>query len=570
SSRASAARVSTRICAKRFATTNSTPGASPAASTASTTPAASATAEASAKAGVRDSKAAFTTQPKPAPKKKKTHKIRNTLLLTLLAGSGFVAAAAYAQEDLEFGQQFEHYVPGAKSFMRLVRYHDDSLVMAVSDVGFHAYSDLVYTSRFIYGQFYNLLNMLQHNNWKGAPDSEDGSAVPSHKRSPVSPSKPAADTKKPAVAAGPMEAALVSNIQVAVEIPTLETDNAVVAKLSRNLSTVVEALNKKGLSPENVQQVKALSDSLVALDKHLSGLKDEEKKVVETALAEEQKKFENTLSEFQKTSRAALLAREAELIDAKDTQLRVAAAAAEERVASELAAQRDLLERRFNRFVRARVDEERGGRLAHLDRVEAQLRQLAQLAQESGDMIRQSRAVSKLGIAISALKSAAVGAQVQTPFASELSALASAATTDFPATRAAFASIPRDIAELGVPSQTELESRFDSVRREIRSVALVPENGNLGSQVLSATLSKVMFEKEGLVEGDDVEAVLSRAGFYLKQHNLDLATRELNQLKGWPKKLAEDWIASARCRLEVEQAISVAESEALLAKLTLV
>ncbi|KAJ2236935.1 regulator of (H+)-ATPase in vacuolar membrane [Coemansia sp. RSA 485] len=570
SSRASAARVSIRISAKRFATTNSTPGASPAASTASTTPAASATAEASAKAGVRDSKAAFTTQPKPAPKKKKTHKIRNTLLLTLLAGSGFVAAAAYAQEDLEFGQQFEHYVPGAKSFMRLVRYHDDSLVMAVSDVGFHAYSDLVYTSRFIYGQFYNLLNMLQHNNWKGAPDSEDGSAVPSHKRSPVSPSKPAADTKKPAVAAGPMEAALVSNIQVAVEIPTLETDNAVVAKLSRNLSTVVEALNKKGLSPENVQQVKALSDSLVALDKHLSGLKDEEKKVVETALAEEQKKFENTLSEFQKTSRAALLAREAELIDAKDTQLRVAAAAAEERVASELAAQRDLLERRFNRFVRARVDEERGGRLAHLDRVEAQLRQLAQLAQESGDMIRQSRAVSKLGIAISALKSAAVGAQVQTPFASELSALASAATTDFPATRAAFASIPRDIAELGVPSQTELESRFDSVRREIRSVALVPENGNLGSQVLSATLSKVMFEKEGLVEGDDVEAVLSRAGFYLKQHNLDLATRELNQLKGWPKKLAEDWIASARCRLEVEQAISVAESEALLAKLTLV
>ncbi|KAJ1820139.1 hypothetical protein LPJ56_001411 [Coemansia sp. RSA 2599] len=568
SSRTPSARLTARISAKRFTTTDSTTGASSATATVPGTKASAETATA-AKAGVRDPKAAFTTQPKPAPKKK-THKIRNTLLLTLLAGSGFVAAAAYAQEDLEFGQQFEHYVPGAKSFMRLVRYHDDSLVMAISDVGFHAYSDLVYTSRFIYGQFYNLLNMLQHNNWKGASDNDDSSAAPSHKRSPTLPSKPAADAQKPVVSASPMAAVPMSNIQVAVEIPALETDNEVVAKLSRDLSVVVEALNKKGLSPENVSQIKALSDSLVALDKHLSGLEDKEKMVVEAALAEEQKKFEATLGEFQKTSRVALLAREAELIETRDKQLHAAAAAAEERVANELAAQRDLLERRFNRFVRARVDEERGGRLAHLDRVEAQLRQLAQLAQESGEMIRQSRAVSKLGVAISALKSAAVGSQVQTPFASELSALTSAATTDFPATRAAFASISRDVAELGVPSQAELESRFDGVRREIRSVALVPENGNLGSQVLSATLSKVMFEKEGLVEGDDVEAVLSRAGFYLKQHNLDLATRELNQLKGWPKKLAEDWIASARCRLEIEQAISVAESEALLAKLTLV
>ncbi|KAJ2854542.1 regulator of (H+)-ATPase in vacuolar membrane, partial [Coemansia erecta] len=220
SSRASAARLTTGISAKRFATTNSKSNTSSAAAAASVPEVAAAkAAEALAKAGVRDSKAAFTTQPKPGPKKKKTRKIRNTLLLTLLVGSGFVAAAAYAQEDIEFSQQFEHYVPGAKSFMRLVRYHDDSLVMAISDVGFHAYSDLAYTSRFIYGQFYNLLNMLQHNNWKGASESEESSAAPSHKRSP------SALASKPAVSASPMAAAPMSNIQVAVEVPALETDN---------------------------------------------------------------------------------------------------------------------------------------------------------------------------------------------------------------------------------------------------------------------------------------------------------------------------------------------------------
>ncbi|KAJ1897581.1 MICOS complex subunit mic60 [Kickxella alabastrina] len=523
------------------------------------------------KAGVRDPKTAFTSAPKPL--KKKTHKIRNTALLALLAGSGFVAAAAYAQEDVEFGQKFEHFVPGAKSFMRLIRYHDDSLIMAISDVGYHAYTDIVYTSRFIYSQLYSLLNMLQHNNWKGAADGVSAPAEAGRKRDAAMPAKPVAapvvgdqkSTPVDTLAVAPM-----SVIQLAVEIPPLQTDNAIVASLSKTLTAVVSAFNDKGLAPENVQQLKALSDSLVALDKHLSGLKDEERMLVQAALAEEQGKFEATLSEFQKTARAALLAREAQFIEARDNQLKAAASAAEERIAKELAAQRDLLERRFNRFVRARVDEERGGRLAHLDRVESQLRQLVQMAQDSGDLIRQSRAVSKLSVAVSALKSAAVGAQVQTPFASELSALTGAATTDFPATRAAFASIPREVAEQGIPSQVELEDRFDAVRKEIRRVSLVPEDGNFGSQVLSATLSKVMFEKEGLVEGDDVEAVLSRAGHYLKQHNLDMAARELNQLKGWPKKLSEDWIATARRRLEVEQAIAVAESEELLAKLTLI
>ncbi|KAJ1898549.1 hypothetical protein LPJ81_004314, partial [Coemansia sp. IMI 209127] len=235
-----------------------------------------------------------------------------------------------------------------------------------------------------------------------------------------------------------------------------------------------------------------------------------------------------------------------------------------------LSAQRDLMERRFNRFVRARVDEERGGRLAHLDRVDSQLRQLTQTVQESGDLIRQSRGIAKLGVALAALRGAAVDSRAQTPFVSELMALASAATTDFPATRAAISLIPRDVAEQGIPSQVELEDRFDAVRKEIRGVSLVPENGNIGSQVLSATLSKVMFEKEGLVEGDDVEAVLARTSYYLKDHNLDLATRELNQLRGWPKKLAEDWISAARRRLELEQAVGIAETEEMLAKLTFV
>ncbi|KAJ2881984.1 hypothetical protein IWW38_005720, partial [Coemansia aciculifera] len=138
-------RYASRLPTKRFATTPSSPPTATA-SAPTVTPA--------AKSGVRDPNTSFTASPKPAKTQKKSHKIRNTALLALVAGTGFVAAAVYAQEDLEFGHKFEQYVPGAKSFMDLIRYHDDSVAMALSDVGFKAYDDIVYTGRFIYTQFY--------------------------------------------------------------------------------------------------------------------------------------------------------------------------------------------------------------------------------------------------------------------------------------------------------------------------------------------------------------------------------------------------------------------------------
>ncbi|PIA17393.1 hypothetical protein COEREDRAFT_7359 [Coemansia reversa NRRL 1564] len=117
----STARGFTRGVPKRFATTDALAVKAPSVSS-------------TEKASVRDADAKFTIEPKPTKKKKKGYNIRNTAFLTLLAGSGCVAAVAYAREDREFGQQFEHYVPGARSFMQLMRHHGNSLVMALSDL----------------------------------------------------------------------------------------------------------------------------------------------------------------------------------------------------------------------------------------------------------------------------------------------------------------------------------------------------------------------------------------------------------------------------------------------------
>ncbi|KAJ2848731.1 Glucose-6-phosphate 1-dehydrogenase [Coemansia brasiliensis] len=552
---------SRQLAARHFTTNPAEPATKPETkpATITTTRTSAATTE---KSGVRPPGVTFSNEPKPA-KKKKGHKVRNTLVLAVLASAGFVGAAVYAMEDREFRRQFEHYVPGARSFMQLIKHHNNSVMMALSDVGYSMYDQSVYTGRFIYQQFSSLVNMLRHNSWH-APDNDDKATPSKPVVQPITSDK--GDRRKDngsiSIPAAPLD-----KVQVAVDIPPLESESEAVVALSKALADVVSALNQRGLAPENVQQLKVLSDSIVALDKHLALLKDEERTAVEAALAEERSKFEATLTDVQEAAHLALKTREAELIETRDQLLRTAADAADERLAQELTAQRDLLERRYNRFVRARVDEERGRRLAQLDFVEAQLHELTQMAEQSGDLIQQSRAVSRLSVAIAAFKNAIAATGSQQPFASELSALISA-SANFPATNAAASSISQALAEQGVLSLVELEDRFENVRKEIRSVSLVPENGNFGSQVLSATLSKIMFEKEGLVEGNDVESVLARSSFYLKKHDLDSATRELNQLKGWPRQLAKDWIGAARARLEIEQAISVAEAEEQLAKIT--
>jgi mitofilin len=93
----------------------------------------------------------------------------------------------------------------------------------------------------------------------------------------------------------------------------------------------------------------------------------------------------------------------------------------------------------------------------------------------------------------------------------------------------------------------------------VRRAALIPEeDSSMISHLLSIVLSSLMFRKKGLVAGDDVESRLARAEHYLHtEKDLESATREINQLTGWPKRLALDWLDAARRHLEVKQALEV-------------
>jgi mitofilin len=119
-----------------------------------------------------------------------------------------------------------------------------------------------------------------------------------------------------------------------------------------------------------------------------------------------------------------------------------------------------------------------------------------------------------------------------------------------------------------VESLPTLSSWFtDRLSPKIQKASLLPQNGGFVSYLSSAFLSNFLFTKVGFVQGEDVISTLSRAEWYLNHRDLESAAREVNQLAGWPKILARDWLEAARRHLEVRQALQVAEAEAGLASL---
>lgn len=124
---------------------------------------------------------------------------------------------------------------------------------------------------------------------------------------------------------------------------------------------------------------------------------------------------------------------------------------------------------------------------------------------------------------------------------------------------------PRD----GVESEPTLAEWFTNrLAPRLRSVALLPDQGaGVLSYLTSMALSPLLFSRKGLVPGSDVASTVARAEWYLDHKDLDSAARELNQLRGWAKVLASDWLEEARKRLEVDQALQLVEKESDFATL---
>lgn len=238
------------------------------------------------------------------------------------------------------------------------------------------------------------------------------------------------------------------------------------------------------------------------------------------------------------------------------TELFRAQEVAEQRLQNELVEQAIELNRKYLHNVHELVEKEREGRLSKMNELTTSVSELEKLTSDWREVIDTNLKTQQLQVAVDAVRSVLDRSEVPRPFVRELVAVKELAADD-QVVEAAIASINPTAYQRGIPSTSQLIERFRRVAGEVRKASLLPEDAGIASHAASFALSKVMFKKDAVADGDDVESVLVRTETLLEQGRIDAAAREMNSLQGWAKILSKDWMGDVRRVLEVNQALEV-------------
>ncbi|TPX34140.1 hypothetical protein SmJEL517_g03116 [Synchytrium microbalum] len=395
---------------------------------------------------------------------------------------------------------------------------------------------------------------------------------------PSAPAIPATPTPKPVPATAPSNPPSTTPKSFKDIEDALKTipEQPIVKSLTRVVNILSSSLNS---SPTVVNDVR---DELHAIAEYVKSLSIAEAAKLKHQLEEHADKYSEILSEHVVAAETALIEQAASFKQATDEKVKEALSRIElehaeklQRALSaqnaefkatmvkELAAQAEDLERYYSQEVKTRVDKERAGRLARLDHLALKLHHLERIALNAGEGLERQYNATAFRAAVDVLRDTALGAAIRTGFATEAAAIQNLGRgRAFVETL--LESIPNDICKTGVATLPYLEDRFYHVKDAVRRVQLVPDDAGPISYMLSVGLSYFILAKEGLVPGNDVEAIVARAEHWMREGDLDSATRELNSLRGWPKRLAKDWLKEARQRLEVEQVVDILDAHTRL------
>eukprot|EP01135_Chromosphaera_perkinsii_P000055 Nk52_evm6s24 gene=Nk52_evmTU6s24 len=267
-----------------------------------------------------------------------------------------------------------------------------------------------------------------------------------------------------------------------------------------------------------------LEEELSKLRKHFEQLREEEVASLETKNNDEKQK---------------LLEREAKMHDAH--------------LRDELKKLEEKLDVKWEAELRLRLGQERAQRMYVLESLFIRLKAIEAVLSKHQVHDAKLRRGHKLWLASESFQKALLSGK---PLADDIRTLRLAGS-GHPAIQTSLDSLNESIAVNGLSTLDMLKSRFSIVKTMCMRTALVPDDGGLVSYVFSWVASAVSFEKKGLPQGKDVGSILARAEFYLNKGDLETATGEVNSLKGWPKRLAADWLNEARAHLEAIQALDV-------------
>ncbi|KAI0020715.1 mitochondrial inner membrane protein Mitofilin [Xylariomycetidae sp. FL0641] len=343
-------------------------------------------------------------------------------------------------------------------------------------------------------------------------------------------------------------------------ITVVNADNAD-ARFSSTLDKAKRELNQVG---EKIREMKAQVESEAA-EEVSAKIQEFESAAVELvsrvektmALQEEdwRAEFEKEMKRIQATYDARI---KSEIEKEKEVN--------EKKLENKLLQQAIQLRKEFLKEVSDRVEEECQDRLGKLGQLSDRVKELEKLTTSWNDVVDLNLRTQQLHVAVEAVRASLEDADHPRPFVRELVALKEIASDD-QVVNAAIGSINPSAYQRGIATPAQLIDRFRRVASEVRKASLLPDEAGVASHASSYLLSKVLFKKQGLAAGDDVESILTRTQTFLEEGNLDAAAREMNGLHGWAKTLSRDWLGEVRRVLEVQQALDVIATQARLQSL---
>ncbi|PHH63327.1 hypothetical protein CDD81_6101 [Ophiocordyceps australis] len=399
-----------------------------------------------------------------------------------------------------------------------------------------------------------------------------------HSQPEEKPTNPSFDSFKPPEVNEPSRFPPIKLIDL-MELP--DANEPIVRDLVHMLNDVILVINADGAHAKYASTMDKAKNDIIKMGDRLKTLKTMEEKKAAAQVKSSIVEFDKAATQLIKRVEQTMVVQELEwrkeyeeemsrvqqnydervnLLIERERQLN------EARLRTELMAQALALKKEFVKEVEQRVEQERQGRLSKLKELSAAVSELGKLTAECNEVVDSNLKTQQLHVAVEAVRASLEDAQHPQPFIRELVALKEIAADD-PVVNAAIASVTPAAYQRGISSPSQLIDRFRRVAGEVRKASLLPEDAGVASHASSWMLSHMLFKKQGLAQGSDVESILTRTQTYLEQGNLDAAAREMNGLDGWAKTLSKDWLSEVRKVLEVQQALDVIATEARLQSL---
>lgn len=224
----------------------------------------------------------------------------------------------------------------------------------------------------------------------------------------------------------------------------------------------------------------------------------------------------------------------------------------------------------FETLINDKVNQERNGRLNNLKSINSRLESLENFAVELEGQLVSNHEKGLVQQSLNSLKNLIFNVKFNDEQPKLLSSYVeklseSISKTDDELLKLAIEDLNQLLAKESTHSildNSQLLARWEILAPELRSASLLPPNAGLLGHLASIFFSKLLLPVKGAKpNGKDIESVIGRVELLLSRGELDVAVEEAANLKGWSRKLANDWVVEGRKRLEVEFLINLIDAE---------